>query len=82
MFVKSAINIPTAIATQMPDKIQNGEALLAGMQPQTAAELLEKNSHAVRWPEKQNGIHLGNVSAFTEHIDGEQKIQFSVAEFF
>ena len=67
---------------EVPDEIQNGEAFLARMQTQAAAELLEKYRQAVRGPEEKHGIHLGDVGALAEHIDREEKVHLALAKFF
>src|SRR5207249_10472218 len=59
----------------LADEVQDGEACLAGCVAQAPAELLEEHRDALGWPEEQDGVDVGDVEAFVEHVNGEHAAQ-------
>jgi hypothetical protein len=61
------------------DEVQYQATGLAGVQPQSAAQLLEENRRTLGWPQEKDAVDFRDVHAFIEEIDGEQHVHFAVA---
>ena len=68
------------LAALGPDEIQYGQAFLLVVQAQATSQLLQVDGQALRGPQEQDRVQLGDVDAFVVQIDDEDEVDFAAAE--
>ena len=58
---------------RVADEVEDGQASLAFMQPQPAAQLLEEDGGGLRGAQEEHRIDLRDVHTFVEEVDSEQR---------
>lgn len=60
-------------AVGLGHKVKYGQAVFVLCQSQAAAQLLQKNSHAIRRTQEQHRVDCRNIDAFVEQIDDKEE---------
>ena len=63
------------------DEVDDGERILAVLDPEAAAQLLQEDDRRLRGPQHQHGVDVGDVETLVEQVDGEDDFQLTAAQF-
>ena len=61
----------------LSDEVQDGQHRLRWRPPQAAAQLLEEDGCALCGTKQEQCVHVGEVEALVEEVDGEEQLYFA-----
>ena len=64
----------------LSDHVDHRQATLALCVPESAAQLLAQDGRALRRPQKQDRVHVGNVHSLAENVDAKDNLEVATRE--